>query len=127
MRGQWRSCRDSRAPRVAFVTLGTILFWATELGREGKKVGKGFYEYPAGEKKHLWSGLKDLFSENLDAVDADTVGKRLLHIMALESYRCLAENVLRSSKDGDLGSLLASVGRLAAVALVPAGSAGVRW
>ena len=28
VRGQWRSCRDSRAPRVAFVTLGTILFWA---------------------------------------------------------------------------------------------------
>jgi 3-hydroxyacyl-CoA dehydrogenase/enoyl-CoA hydratase/3-hydroxybutyryl-CoA epimerase len=79
---------------------------ATELGREGKKVGKGFYEYPAGEKKHLWSGLKNLFSENFDAVDAETVGKRLLHIMALESYRCLEENVLRSSKDGDLGSLL---------------------
>jgi 3-hydroxyacyl-CoA dehydrogenase/enoyl-CoA hydratase/3-hydroxybutyryl-CoA epimerase len=26
--------------------------------------------------------------------------------MALESYRCLEENVLRSAKDGDLGSIL---------------------
>lgn len=79
---------------------------ARELGREGKKLGKGFYEYPVGEKKFLWSGLKELFTENPDGLDAETVGKRLLHIMALESYRCLAEGVLRSPKDGDLGSLL---------------------
>jgi 3-hydroxyacyl-CoA dehydrogenase/enoyl-CoA hydratase/3-hydroxybutyryl-CoA epimerase len=79
---------------------------ARELGREGKKVGQGFYDYPKGEKKRLWSGLKELFSENIDAVDAETVGKRLLHIMALESYRCLDEGVLRSSTDGDLGSML---------------------
>ncbi len=79
---------------------------ARELGREGKKVGKGFYEYPAGDKKYLWPGLKDIFKEDINAVDSETVGKRLLHIMALESYRCLEENVLRSSKDGDLGSLL---------------------
>lgn len=79
---------------------------ARELGREGKKAGKGFYEYPAGDKKYLWPGLKDIFKEDINAVDAETVGKRLLHIMALESYRCLEENVLRSSKDGDLGSLL---------------------
>jgi 3-hydroxyacyl-CoA dehydrogenase/enoyl-CoA hydratase/3-hydroxybutyryl-CoA epimerase len=62
---------------------------ARELGREGKKVGKGFYEYPAGDKKFLWPGLKELFNEDINAVDAETVGKRLLHIMALESYRCL--------------------------------------
>jgi 3-hydroxyacyl-CoA dehydrogenase/enoyl-CoA hydratase/3-hydroxybutyryl-CoA epimerase len=79
---------------------------ARELGREGKKVGKGFYEYPAGDKKFLWPGLKELFKEDINAVDAETVGKRLLHIMALESYRCLEENVLRSPKDGDLGSML---------------------
>lgn len=79
---------------------------ARELGREGKKAGKGFYEYPEGDKKFLWPGLKELFSENPDALDAETVGKRLLHIMALESYRCLDENVLRAAKDGDLGSML---------------------
>ena len=79
---------------------------ARELGREGKKVGKGFYEYPAGDKKYLWPGLNDIFKEDINAVDAETVDKRLLHIMSLESYRCLEENVLRSSKDGDLGSLL---------------------
>lgn len=74
-------------------------------GREGKKVGKGFYDYPDGGKKRLWTGLTELFPPKEDAVDAETVGKRLLHIMALESYRCLEEGVLRSTKDGDIGSL----------------------
>ena len=75
-------------------------------GRAGKKAGAGFYDYPEGGKKHLWSGLEGMFPSNIDAVDAETVGKRLLHIMALESYRCLEEGVLRSKEDGDIGSLL---------------------
>ncbi len=75
-------------------------------GREGKKARKGFYEYPEGEKKHLWTGLNDLFPSDPDTLDADTVGKRLLHIMALESYRCLEEGVLRNTTDGDIGSLM---------------------
>ncbi|MCH2044326.1 MAG: 3-hydroxyacyl-CoA dehydrogenase NAD-binding domain-containing protein [Saprospiraceae bacterium] len=77
-----------------------------ELGREGKKVGKGFYDYPENAKKHMWKGLEELFPSNVDYLDGETVGKRLLHRMALESYRCLDESVLRTTKDGDLGSLL---------------------
>jgi len=75
-------------------------------GREGKKAGKGFYDYPEGGKKQLWDGLNDLFPSDPDLLDADTVGKRLLHIMALESYRCLEEGVLRNTTDGDIGSLM---------------------
>ncbi len=78
---------------------------AIDHGREGKKVGKGFYDYPAGGQKHLWKGLKDLFPIKEGVMDNETVGKRLLHIMALESYRCLEEGVLRSSTDGDVGSM----------------------
>lgn len=74
--------------------------------RAGKKAGKGFYEYPENGKKYLWPELKNHFPSNPDYLDKETVGKRLLHIMALESYRCLDEGVLRSKKDGDVGSLL---------------------
>ncbi len=77
-----------------------------EYGREGKKVKKGFYDYPEGGKKKLWPGLADLFPSRVDYLDGDTVERRLLHIMALESYRCLEEGVLRSTKDGDIGSLM---------------------
>lgn len=79
---------------------------ARELGREGKKAKKGFYDYPDGEKKRLWSGLKELYPPAAEPLDAEVVGKRLLHLMALESYRCYEEGVLRSSRDGDIGSLL---------------------
>ena len=76
-----------------------------ELGRDGKKAGKGFYDYPKGGKKHIWPGLKALYPSKTDYLDAETIGKRMLHIMALESYRCLEEGVLKSSTDGDVGSL----------------------
>ena len=77
-----------------------------EYGRAGKKVKKGFYEYPDGKEKHLWKGLTELFPPIRDYLDPETVGKRLLHIMALESYRCLEEGVLRRARDGDVGSML---------------------
>lgn len=78
---------------------------AVDLGRAGKKAGKGFYEYPADGNKHLWPGLKEHFPSDVDYLDAETVGKRILHIMALESYRCLEEGVLNSPTDGDVGSI----------------------
>lgn len=83
----------------------TTKMLAVDMGREGKKAGKGFYEYPKGGKKHLWSGLKEHFPNDLDYLDSETVGKRILHIMALESYRCYEEGVLNTTTDGDVGSL----------------------
>lgn len=83
----------------------TAKLLAIDLGRGGKRVGKGLYEYPKNEPKHLWPGLKEHFPNDLDYLDANSVGKRLLHIMALESYRCLEEGVLKNTTDGDVGSL----------------------
>ena len=74
-------------------------------GRVGKKGGKGFYDYD-GRTKTIWDGLEDLFPSNVNTLDAETIGKRLLHRMALETYRCWDEGVLRATKDGDVGSLL---------------------
>ncbi|MEL6191653.1 MAG: 3-hydroxyacyl-CoA dehydrogenase NAD-binding domain-containing protein [Bacteroidota bacterium] len=75
-------------------------------GRKGKKAGAGFYDYPEKGKKKLWPGLKEKYNSNLDTLDKETVGKRILHRQALESYRCLEEGVLRSTMDGDIGSIL---------------------
>ncbi|MGH1335176.1 MAG: 3-hydroxyacyl-CoA dehydrogenase NAD-binding domain-containing protein [Aureispira sp.] len=77
-----------------------------EQGRAGKKAGQGFYTYPKEGKKHLWKELTQHFPTKEEQLSADVVGKRLLHIMALESYRCLEEDVLLSPTDGDVGSLL---------------------
>jgi 3-hydroxyacyl-CoA dehydrogenase/enoyl-CoA hydratase/3-hydroxybutyryl-CoA epimerase len=76
------------------------------LGRKGKKYGAGFYDYPEGGKKKLWKGLSEKYNSNVDALDKETVAKRIMHRQALESYRCLDEGVLNSVIDGDLGSVL---------------------
>ena len=77
-----------------------------ELGRIGKKAGKGFYEYPEGGKKRLWKGLSDHFPVAETQPDLETVKKRILHVQAVESYRCLEEGVLRGPEDADIGSIL---------------------
>ncbi|HLP18826.1 MAG TPA: 3-hydroxyacyl-CoA dehydrogenase family protein, partial [Chitinophagales bacterium] len=85
-----------------------------ELNRAGKAAGAGFYDYPQGGKKHLWSGLKDLF-ESKQAIDKDDVDRmkneeremidRMLFIQAIETVRCLDEGVLRSVEDANIGSI----------------------
>lgn len=77
-----------------------------ELQRPGRKGGGGFYEYPTDGRKHLWPGLKDAFPVSATQPDVEDVKKRLLYIQALESARCLEENVLMDPADGDLGSVL---------------------
>ncbi len=93
--------QDSAASKQLY----TIYQEMVDKGRIGKKAGKGFYAYPKGAKKHLWEGLSDMFPPQKDYLNPTIIGKRMLHIMALESYRCLEEGVLNSATDGDVGSL----------------------
>lgn len=74
--------------------------------RKGKKWGAGFYDYPKGQPKKLWPGLAEKYNSNIDYLDKETVGKRILHRQAIEAFRCLEEGVLKSVVDGDLGSVL---------------------
>ena len=90
--------------QVRFYKLGKMM--VEEYGRHGKKNGKGFYDYPEKGKKRIWPELNNIFNSNVEALDKETVGKRLLHRMALETYRCLEEGVLRSTTDGDIGSIM---------------------
>ena len=76
-----------------------------ELGRKGKKTGKGFYEYPEGGKKHLWSGLADLYPLASEQPSADEVRKRLLYAQAIETVRCMDEGVVMYPADADIGSI----------------------
>jgi 3-hydroxyacyl-CoA dehydrogenase/enoyl-CoA hydratase/3-hydroxybutyryl-CoA epimerase len=77
-----------------------------ELGRVGKKAGKGFYEYPADGKKHLWSGLAKIAPPKAEQPDVGELKKRLLYIQALEAARCFEENVVTEPADADIGAIL---------------------
>lgn len=73
-------------------------------GRAGKAAGAGFYEYPAEGRKFLWPGLRELFPPQAE-LPFDDIRDRLLFIQALETVRCLEENVVRSAADANIGSL----------------------
>ena len=77
-------------------------------GRLGRKNGKGFYDYPQTGPKRLWPGLADLQQNKLDPdnIDVQEIKDRLLGIQALETARCLEENVLTDVREADVGSIL---------------------
>ncbi|MBN3854760.1 3-hydroxyacyl-CoA dehydrogenase [Paraburkholderia sp. Ac-20340] len=76
------------------------------LGRTGRKCAAGFYVYPEGGRKHLWSGLAGEYPLKADQPDVEVVKQRLLYIQALESVRCLDEGVITSPADADIGAIL---------------------
>lgn len=77
-----------------------------ESGRAGKLAGGGFYTYPAQAKKHLWKGLNELFKESDQRIDLQEIKDRLLYIQAIETVRCVEENVLTSVRDANIGSIM---------------------
>lgn len=77
-----------------------------EYGRAGRSVGAGFYDYPDQEPKRLWPELTRRFARGAGGVPEDDVTDRLLYIQALETYACLAEGIVGSERDADVGSVL---------------------
>lgn len=73
--------------------------------RAGRAAGGGFYDYPEGQKKVLWPQLKTLFEKPGVEWDLQDVKDRLLYRQAVETARCLAEGVLTSVHDGNIGSI----------------------
>ena len=79
-----------------------------ELKRPGRAAGGGFYDYPPGEKKHLWPELRSLFEKPgalPEVQDLQDLQDRLLYRQAIETARCLSEGVLTSVHDANLGSI----------------------
>ena len=77
-----------------------------ELGRPGRAGGGGFYDYPAGQPKRLWPGLRETFERSDVDADIDVLTQRLLYRQSIETARCLAEGVLTSVAEANIGSIL---------------------
>ncbi len=84
------------------ITLDRML----ELERPGRFAGKGFYDYPQDGKKRLWAGLTEHFSTADTQIALQDIKDRLLFIQALETARCMEENVLTTSRDANIGSVM---------------------
>jgi 3-hydroxyacyl-CoA dehydrogenase/enoyl-CoA hydratase/3-hydroxybutyryl-CoA epimerase len=78
-------------------------------GRFGRKNGKGFYDYPEKPaKKHLWSGLKELYpQQDADRIDVEELKQRFLAVIALEAARVMEEGIVTDPREADVGSILA--------------------
>lgn len=77
-------------------------------GRQGRKNGKGFYDYPEKGSKKLWPGLADLQPVKLDpdALDWQTIKDRLLYVQALEAAGTVEDGVITDPREADVGSIL---------------------
>ncbi|MGD1926116.1 MAG: 3-hydroxyacyl-CoA dehydrogenase NAD-binding domain-containing protein [Paracoccaceae bacterium] len=77
-----------------------------EMGRGGRHYGGGLYDYHADGSKTLWPGL-ERFKRGNATSSVDDAKDRLLYRQAIEALRCLAEGVLRTEVEGNIGSILA--------------------
>jgi 3-hydroxyacyl-CoA dehydrogenase/enoyl-CoA hydratase/3-hydroxybutyryl-CoA epimerase len=99
---------DYRAEgRTYIATPGELLVerMVKEFDRNGRAAGAGFYEYPHGAKKYLWPELQSLFGKPDAKWDMQALKDRLLYRQSVETARCLAENVLTTTHDANIGSI----------------------
>ncbi|MCX4820648.1 3-hydroxyacyl-CoA dehydrogenase NAD-binding domain-containing protein [Streptomyces sp. NBC_01142] len=78
-----------------------------EFGRTGRSGGAGFYEYGEdGKRTGLWPGLREHFAKPDVDVPFEDMKERMLFSEALDTVRCLEENVLTSVADANIGSIM---------------------
>ncbi|MBX3600553.1 MAG: enoyl-CoA hydratase/isomerase family protein [Rubrivivax sp.] len=75
-----------------------------EIGRIGKKAGRGFYDYD-DDGKRLWPELTTLYPVAAQQPPQRELIDRLMFAQANEAARCFEEGVLRSVADANIGSI----------------------
>jgi 3-hydroxyacyl-CoA dehydrogenase / enoyl-CoA hydratase / 3-hydroxybutyryl-CoA epimerase len=95
---------EENHPHYPSATLRILNKMLHTLGRAGRKNGRGFYDYPAGGKKHLWAGLAEHFPTK-PGYEFEDLKKRILYVQAMETARCLEYGVLETPEDADLGAV----------------------
>ncbi|MFD5892595.1 MULTISPECIES: 3-hydroxyacyl-CoA dehydrogenase NAD-binding domain-containing protein [unclassified Streptomyces] len=78
-----------------------------DFGRPGRAGGAGFYDYADdGGRVGLWPGLREHFTKPDADVPFTDMKERMLFSEALDTVRCLDENVLTTVADANIGSIM---------------------
>ena len=78
-----------------------------ELGRSGRRFGKGFYDYAEdGKRLGLWQGMADHYPLLDDQPTPAEVKERLLYAQLVPAARCYADGVVHDPQSADLGAIL---------------------
>ena len=74
--------------------------------RQGRKNGKGFYDYN-GREKSLWPELGQFAVDGIldNQPSASEVKDRILYAQAIEAARTMAEGIIHDPREADLGSI----------------------
>ena len=78
-----------------------------EAGRPGRLRGQGFYDYPEGQPKRLWSGLKDLYpQQRRGEYDVQELRDRFLYAQAVDAAHVADQGVLTEARELNIGSIM---------------------
>src|ERR1700749_590379 len=77
-----------------------------DMGRTGKKIGKGFYDYAEKGAKQFCPGLAEVTGGKMHAATVEVVRDRLLAAQALETVRALEQGVISDPSEADVGAIL---------------------
>lgn len=84
----------------------SVLGKVTADGRLGRKNGRGFYQYVEGKKTDVDERVYAIIGvKPLAEVDAREVERRLVYAMLNEAARAVADGVVRTPRDGDIGAI----------------------
>lgn len=104
-----QTAKDLGDKYIATAADPLIAKMVTELGRFGRKNGKGFYDYPETGPKRLWQGLAEIVPQKITEGSPELieeVRKRLLYRQAVEAARCMEEGVVMAAADADVGAIM---------------------
>ncbi|MCB2087661.1 MAG: 3-hydroxyacyl-CoA dehydrogenase, partial [Sphingomonadaceae bacterium] len=94
----------------AYVPSGLEPFYelmVDQLGRSGRRFGKGFYDYAEdGKRLGLWQGMADHYAPADPQPSAEEVKERLLYAQLVPAARCYADGVVHDPQSADLGAIL---------------------
>ncbi len=75
-----------------------------DMGRSGRSVKKGWYDYFDDGSKVMWPGIKEMYGGQTEIPFNDIID-RLLFRQVTETLDCVHRSILSSSRDANIGSI----------------------